>query len=120
MKPDGTLLLIERVIPVGDTPHSSKAFDLAMLVMAGGQERTQDEYTELLTEAGFRVERVIGTDSSLSIVEAVPTGAALWTGRDRGATGVRRGGAPRRMRTGPSGSAPTAAVTVLSQGPAAP
>ncbi|WP_328691602.1 acetylserotonin O-methyltransferase [Streptomyces caniferus] len=77
MKPDGTLLLIERVIPVGDTPHSSKAFDLAMLVMAGGQERTEDEYTALLTEAGFRVQRVIGTDSSLSIVEAVPTGAAL-------------------------------------------
>jgi len=72
MKPDGRLLLIERVIPAGDAPHPSKAFDLAMLIMAGGQERTQEEYTALLAEAGFRVERVIGTESVLSIVEARP------------------------------------------------
>ncbi len=76
MKPGGTLLLIERVIPAGDDPHPSKAFDLAMLVMAGGQERTQQEYVALLTDAGFRVDRVVGTESSLSIVEARPTGPA--------------------------------------------
>ncbi|WP_411083286.1 methyltransferase [Streptomyces sp. cmx-18-6] len=77
MKADARLLLIERVIPGGDAPHPSKAFDLAMLVMAGGQERTQEEYVGLLAEAGFQVERVIGTESSLSIVEAQPRGAAV-------------------------------------------
>nr|QDQ37877.1 O-methyltransferase [Streptomyces vinaceusdrappus] len=74
MRPDGRLLLIERVIPKGDTPHASKAFDFAMLVMAGGQERTGDEYTALLDKAGFRVTRVIGTASVQSVVEAVPVG----------------------------------------------
>ncbi|MEV5567840.1 methyltransferase [Streptomyces sp. NPDC052196] len=77
LKPGGTLLLIERVIPAGNAPHPSKAFDLAMLIMAGGQERTQQEYLALLTEAGFRVDRVIGTESSLSIVEARPTDDAV-------------------------------------------
>lgn len=73
IRPEGRLLLIERVIPEGDVPHASKAFDFAMLVMAGGQERKSEEYTALLAEAGFRVDRVIPTDSALSIVEAVPT-----------------------------------------------
>ncbi|WP_066947889.1 methyltransferase [Streptomyces lushanensis] len=75
MKPDSRLLLIERVIPPGDAPHTSKAFDFAMHVMAGGQERTGDEYTRLLTEAGFAVARLIPTGSVQSIVEAVLPGS---------------------------------------------
>ncbi|MCX4970504.1 acetylserotonin O-methyltransferase [Streptomyces sp. NBC_00654] len=75
MKPDSRLLLIERVIPPGDVPHTSKAFDFAMHVMAGGQERTGDEYTRLLAEAGFAVGRVIATGSVQSIVEAVLHGS---------------------------------------------
>ncbi|MEV8598865.1 methyltransferase [Streptomyces griseoviridis] len=74
MKPDGRLLLIERVIPAGDAPHTSKAFDFAMHVMAGGQERTGEEYTRLLTEAGLTVGRLIPTGSVQSIVEAVLPG----------------------------------------------
>lgn len=73
LRPGGRLLLVERVIPDGDEPHASKAFDFAMLVMAGGQERTAAEYTALLASAGFRVVEVTPTASSLGIVEAVPT-----------------------------------------------
>lgn len=70
--PGGRLLLIERVIPDSDEVHASKAFDFAMLVMAGGQERTEREYAALLGKAGFTVAKVIGTQSVLGIVEAVP------------------------------------------------
>ncbi len=71
IKPGGKLLLIERVIPDSDEVHASKAFDFAMLVMAGGQERTEREYTDLLAKAGFQVNKVIGTQSVLGIIEAI-------------------------------------------------
>ncbi|MCG8915245.1 acetylserotonin O-methyltransferase [Actinokineospora sp. PR83] len=73
MGPGSTLLVVERVLPEGDAPHPSKAFDLAMLVLLGGRERTASEYTALLTETGFRPTRTVATGSPLSIIEAVPT-----------------------------------------------
>jgi hypothetical protein len=46
--------------------------DMAMLSQMGGQERTEEEYALLLTKAGFRLTRVLPTNSAVSIVEAVP------------------------------------------------
>ena len=74
MKPDSRLLLIEMVLPPGDTPHPGKMLDMMMLVGPGGQERTADEYRALLDSAGFRLARVIPTQSAVSIVEAVVAG----------------------------------------------
>lgn len=71
MKPDGRLLIIEFVLPEGDTPHLGKLADMIMLVIPGGQERTADEYDKLLAKAGFRMTQVVPTDSPVSIVEAV-------------------------------------------------
>ena len=41
MGPDGRLLLLEEVIPPGDTPSYGKLNDLNMLVSPGGQGRTE-------------------------------------------------------------------------------
>jgi hypothetical protein len=71
LKPDGKLLIVEMVLPPGDTPHPGKILDMVMLVVPGGQERTAAEYEPLLTKAGFRVTRVVPTESAVSIVEAV-------------------------------------------------
>ena len=71
MQRDGKLLLIEMVLPPGDTPHPGKILDMIMLVLPGGQERTEPEYAALLAKAGFRLTRVIPTQSPVSIVEAV-------------------------------------------------
>jgi hypothetical protein len=71
MKPGGRLLLVEMVLPEGDVPHPGKMFDMVMLVIPGGQERTAAEYGELLGKAGFRLERVVPTESAVSVVEAV-------------------------------------------------
>ncbi len=71
MKADSRLLLIEMVLPPGDAPHPGKMLDMMMLVGPGGQERTADEYRTLLAGAGFRLERVIPTNSAVSVVEAV-------------------------------------------------
>lgn len=65
------LLLIEAVIPRPGVPSFGKLLDLEMLVMAGGRERSEDEYRELLNAAGFDLCRVIPTEGPQSIVEAV-------------------------------------------------
>jgi hypothetical protein len=70
--PDGRLLIVEMVLPAGDTPHPGKILDMVMLVMPGGQERTEAEYASLLGKAGFRLNRVVPTASAVSVVEAVP------------------------------------------------
>jgi hypothetical protein len=71
MGPDGRLLIVETVLPEGDTPHQGKLQDLVMLVFPGGQERTEPEYRELLAKAGLRLTRVVPTTSAVSIVEAM-------------------------------------------------
>ncbi len=70
MGPKSRLLIIETVIPPGNAPHESKFLDMVMLAIPGGQERTVEEYVSLLAKAGFRLERVVPTDSSVSVVEA--------------------------------------------------
>ena len=72
MGPQARLLIVEMVLPPGDAFHPGKLLDITMLVMPGGEERTPAEYGELLGKAGFRLERVVPTDSPVSVVEAVP------------------------------------------------
>jgi O-methyltransferase domain/Dimerisation domain len=71
MKPGSRLLIIEMVLPLGDTPHPGKMLDMMMLVGPGGQERTEPEYAALLGKAGLRLTRVVPTASPVSVVEAV-------------------------------------------------
>lgn len=71
MKPDAKLLIVEFVLPEDDTPHFGKLADIIMLVIPGGQERTPAEYDELLAKAGFKMTRVVPTETPVSIVEAV-------------------------------------------------
>lgn len=59
------------VIPPGNEPSFSKFLDLNMLVMAGGRERTEEEYRMLLQAAGFQLTRIIPTSSPISVIEAV-------------------------------------------------
>lgn len=72
MGANGKLLLVEMVLPEGDAPHPGKMLDMVMLAIPGGQERTPGEYDELLRKAGFRMTRVVPTNSAVSVVEAVP------------------------------------------------
>jgi SAM-dependent methyltransferase len=72
MQPDSRLLLLEMVLPPGNAPHPGKILDMMMLVGPGGQERTEPEYGRLLAQAGFRLTRVVPTESAVSVVEAAP------------------------------------------------
>jgi O-methyltransferase domain len=73
MKPNSRLLIIETVLPPGDTSHLGKMLDMIMLTLfTGAQERDEPEYRGLLDKAGFRLARVVPTESPVSIVEAFP------------------------------------------------
>lgn len=76
---DGTLLLVEAVLPerAADQPAAIR-MDLHMLALLGGAERTATEYQALLTAAGFSLVRIVPTDSpaGISIIEAVPVPVA--------------------------------------------
>lgn len=69
---NGRVIVVDAVVPEGDNPDFSKLFDLNMLVMTGGKERTEREFAELLAAAGLRLARVIPTELPTSIVEAEP------------------------------------------------
>ena len=70
--PRGKVLIVDPVVPPGNTPHYGKLLDLEMLVLTPrGRERTKAEFVKLLRGAGLRLSRVIATQSGLSIVEAV-------------------------------------------------
>jgi hypothetical protein len=72
MGPHGRLPIVETVMPADNAPHPVKLLDIAMLVMPGGEERTEEQYRELLGKAGFRMARVVPTASPAHIVEAFP------------------------------------------------
>ncbi|HJT66174.1 MAG TPA: methyltransferase [Pyrinomonadaceae bacterium] len=72
MQPNSRLIIVDCVVPENDEPDFSKTFDLNMMVMTGGKERTAAEFRELLSAAGFELLRVIPTDVPTSIVEAKP------------------------------------------------
>jgi hypothetical protein len=72
MRTDARLIIMERVIPPANIPSEAKLFDINMLVTVGGQERTAQQYRELLQAGGFKLVRVIPTASPLSLIEGVP------------------------------------------------
>ena len=72
MARNGKLIIIDSVVPENNEPDFSKFVDLNMMVMTGGKERTEKEFAQLLSAAGFRLLRVIPTKVPTSIVEAEP------------------------------------------------
>jgi C-methyltransferase len=64
------VLLVELVIPAHNRDFPGKWADLEMLLNLAARERTAAEYRDLLSQAGFRMTRVVQTASPLSVVEA--------------------------------------------------
>lgn len=72
MPPEAKLLLVEMVIPRGNSPFLGKFLDLGMLMMeSGARERTEKEYRDLLSSAGFDLSGITQLPSPDSILEAV-------------------------------------------------
>jgi orsellinic acid C2-O-methyltransferase len=73
---DGTLLLVERVVPErleASADHQAIVrSDLNMLIGPGGCERTEAEFRALLSSTGFRLEKVIAIELGFNLIEAKP------------------------------------------------
>jgi hypothetical protein len=71
-KPQGKVILLESVIQSGNQPDLAKFIDIEMLLMPGGRERTAEEFAALFTGAGFKMSRIVATESPVSVIEARP------------------------------------------------
>lgn len=71
VRPGGKLVLVEMVITPGGDP-AGKLLDLEMMVLCDGKERTEAEYAALLAGAGYRLTRIVPTESPACVIEADP------------------------------------------------
>ncbi len=66
----GRVLIVERLIPEdGSDPLPTLLSDINMLVLTGGQERTNEEYGAVLHAAGLRRRRVVPVAFPYGVVE---------------------------------------------------
>lgn len=72
MPSHGRLLLVEQLLDQSPDPLRTALSDLTMLVIAGGTERTTDEYRALLRSAGFELLAIVSTGSEVFVLEAAP------------------------------------------------
>ena len=68
---DGKLIILDAVVTPGSGPDFKKMLDLEMMLMPGGRERTEAEFRELLNRAGFKLNRIVPTQSMVAVIEAV-------------------------------------------------
>lgn len=71
MNKNSKLLIIEAIVATGNTKDFAKDVDLAMLVLFGGKERTENEWQMLLQAANLKLLHIHKTPSMLSILEVV-------------------------------------------------
>ncbi len=72
VNPGGRLLVVDCVIQPGNHFSPGKFLDLQMLIFPSGRERTEAEFRELFSAAGWKLSRVIPTAAADSIIEGVP------------------------------------------------
>ncbi len=69
---NGRLLIMDMVIKEDQPQVFEKSLDIVMLLLLGAKERTKEEFEEILTKAGFKLNTIFPTKSPLSIIEALP------------------------------------------------
>jgi predicted O-methyltransferase YrrM len=72
MKPGAAVLLLEAVLPEHGRPSPATMFDVNMMVMLTGRERTEAQFRSLLGGAELRLTKVVAISDRLSLIEARP------------------------------------------------
>lgn len=72
MNGKGKLIVLESILQPGTPGDFTCWKDLEMMLLPGGRERSEAEFRELFARGGFRLVRVIPTNSMVSVLEAVP------------------------------------------------
>jgi len=68
----GRLLVIETVVPAGNEPSPSKLFDMVMMALPDGMERSEAQFRAIFDASGFRLTDITPTASPVSVIEARP------------------------------------------------
>lgn len=69
---NGRLLIMDMVIKEDEPQVFEKSLDMVMLLLLGAKERTREEFEEILSKAGFKLNTIYPSQSPLSIIEAIP------------------------------------------------
>lgn len=62
---------MESVINPGNVPDFGKVMDIEMLALPGGRERTKEDFQAIFTRAGFDLNAILPTNSSVCVIEAL-------------------------------------------------
>ena len=65
------ILIIEPLIEAANVDTPAYLYDITFLVMLSGRIRTADEYSGLLAQSGFQFEKLMRTESDVSILMAL-------------------------------------------------
>lgn len=65
------LLILEPILLPPNTPDYAKSLDILMMAITGGRERSLEEMTNLLSQAGFKLINTFPTDTEFSILEFI-------------------------------------------------
>ncbi|HZG45535.1 MAG TPA: methyltransferase [Allosphingosinicella sp.] len=71
IRPGGRVAIVETLLPEQVEPHPGYLFDLNMMVMTGGRERSAADFGTLLDQTGFRLESVTPTPTPMGVVQAI-------------------------------------------------
>jgi hypothetical protein len=72
MAPGGKLIIVETTPEPDNKPSFGKLVDLIMMTGTdGGKERTREEFSELFSQSGFQLVKIIRTVAPFSVLEAV-------------------------------------------------
>jgi hypothetical protein len=71
MAENGRVLVVETVMPPSGAPAFDRLLDLNMLVISGGRERSEAEYSALFDAAGLKLAKIIPTLFPISVIEGV-------------------------------------------------
>src|ERR1700730_331016 len=71
MRRGGRVIVVEMLLGEIGEPGPSPIFDLLMMMILSGRERSLNEYGALLERAGLRLEKNSPTSTALSVMEAV-------------------------------------------------
>jgi hypothetical protein len=72
MHAEAKLLVLERIVAPPNEGSDGKFSDLNMLVSLSGRERTEDEFESLFAAGGFRLDRVVRSESHVAVIEGTP------------------------------------------------
>jgi len=70
LSPKGRILIIESVISHKNRYSFAKLFDIQMMVSQdGGKERTKEEYSRIVNNAGLKINQIVQTVAPFSLIE---------------------------------------------------